>query len=776
MQLSYRAKLVLILLGLVVVLQVSSYIATRTVIRDAVVEDAYRQLEKGSELFTQLMQTRVQQLAQSVGVLTDDFGFKDAVASADEATIRSALVNHAARIQADLAIVLDNQNQLVASSMEAPAARFAILERLAPDSGGSAARYLPVVIDGKLYQFVLSPIMAPLQIGTAGIGFEVDQSISAHLQSLTDLEVSFIAARDNQPLYLSGTLGLQAQTQLLAEQPAMQAQPRRIWRSGDMLSSAVNISREPQLITAVLQVPLSRALKPFAVLDTQLLTLAFSFVLGAVIIALLLARSVTRPVQQLVSVARHIAGGDYSSPIKVRGSDEFSQLAQTFNLMQSAIAERETAIRYHAEHDSLTGLGNRSQVVPQLESAMSECRAADKVLAVIIADICKFTQINDTLSSETGDRVLRAVGEQLASTVADKGVVLRLGSDEFLLLVTVDSETGAESVVNSLQECIDQPLNLERSDIKVELNLGFALYPIQGESSERLLRRANLALNHARHANEFICAYRQGWDEDHLRRLQLFADFKQALQSDEICLFFQPKIDPLRRENLGAEALIRWVHPEFGFVNPEEFIAVIESAGQIHLLTRWVLRTAANQVSQLRGLGVDLTMSINLSALDLLEDDFPAYIHLVLQESQLPASCFCLEITESAIMQEAERSLKNLESLHTMGLLISIDDYGTGYSSLSQMKRLPVSELKIDKSFVLELESNQEDRQIVRSTIELGHTLGLKVTAEGVETAGARDWLINQGCDILQGYFYSKPLPAHEFTQWVKGYLHEVAQ
>ena len=260
------------------------------------------------------------------------------------------------------------------------------------------------------------------------------------------------------------------------------------------------------------------------------------------------------------------------------------------------------------------------------------------MLAVIIADICKFTQINDTLSSVTGDRVLRAVGEQLVAQVGDTGAVLRLGSDEFLLLVTVDSEPDAADFARSLQECLDRPLNLERSDIKVELNIGFALYPAQGESSERLLRRANLALNHARHSNEFICAYRQGWDEDHLRRLQLFADFKQALLSDEICLFFQPKVDPLSRENLGAEALIRWIHPEFGFVNPEEFIAVIESAGQIHLLTRWVLRTAVHQVSQLQALGTDLTMSVNLSALDLLEDDFPEYIQRLLREYQLPAS------------------------------------------------------------------------------------------------------------------------------------------
>lgn len=770
---SYRFKLMLILLGLVVALQASSYIATRVVIRDAVVEEAYRELERGSELFSQLMQTRAQQLAQSVSVLTDDFGFKEAVATADRATIRSVLVNHAARIQADMALVLDDNRQLVASSMNLPAEQYQLLRQLEPVSVDSGSRYSLVVINGTLYQFVLSPIMAPLQIGTAGIGFEIDETLSAHLQKLTDLEVSFVADVAGQPSYLSGTLTSEARNQLMAEKPFAHSGEQSVWRAGDMLNSVVVLAQTPQLVSAVLQVPLAHALKPFAVLDTQLLTLAFSFFVGAGLIAMFLARSVTRPVRELAGVARKIADGHYGSPVRVYGGDEFTDLAQAFTRMQTAIAEREQEILYQAEHDSLTDLANRSQVFPRLHQTIDTCQAAGQQLVVMVVDIYKFTQINDTLSPETGDRVLRAVGGHLEALVGEQGRALRLGSDEFLLLMPVADAAQALEFTEQVVRQFDRTLHLDETDIKIELNMGYAVFPEQGESAELLLRRANLALNQARQSHEFVCRYRSGWDEDHLRRLQLFADFKQALLNDEISLYYQPKIDPRQREHVGAEALIRWVHPEFGFVNPEEFIAVIESAGQISLLTRWVIRTAVKQVQQLRAQGIELTMSVNLSALDLLEDDLHSYISKLLHEHELPSCCLCLEITESAIMQEAERSMANIQRLHELGLLISIDDYGTGYSSLSQMKRLPVTELKIDKSFVLDLDSNEDDRQIVKSTIELGHTLGLSVTAEGVETEQSRDWLVANGCDILQGYLYSKPVPAREFGHWLERYLRE---
>ena len=766
----YRIKLILILLGMVVLLQASSYIATRTVILDAVIDDAYRELDRGGRLFSQLMTTRAKQLAQSVNVLTDDFGFKQAVASSESATIRSALRNHAARVNADLAFVIGLDGRLTASSGELDTERYKALSQITAALSGSGALYAPLVIDSTLYQVVFSPINAPVRIGTAGIGFEVDQALSEDLKNLTDLDVSFWLQGEQRYEYLSGTLEPEARLQLRDSQELLTAEPNHVWRGGEVLYNSVSIATQPQTLIAVLQAPLARALQPFSILDTQLLSLAVSFLLIAGFIALVLARNVTEPVKRLSGIARTIAQGNYDSPIEARGKDEFAELTQAFTSMQHAIAERERQIVFQAQHDSLTGLENRSQVFTLLQQAIAEASQSDKVALVAVVDIYKFTQINDTLGAETGDQVLQELAARLRLFAGADGRAVRLGSDEFLLIVTEPTVAdGVESMVQ-LRNSSSRPLHINASEIRAELNVGYAIYPSDGVRPELLMRRANLALNHARQSHAGVSGYHLGWDEDHLRRLRLLTDFRPALEAGEITLHIQPKVTPNAKQTLGGEALVRWVHPQFGFVNPEEFISVIESAGQINLLTRWVIERAVVMLAALNKQYPGFKLSVNLSVLDLLDNELCEFVAHVLHRSSQSNSGLCFEMTEGAIMRETEKSLENLEKLHALGVELSIDDYGTGYSSLSQLKRLPVSELKIDKSFVLNLERNPDDQQIVKSTIDLGHSLGLSVTAEGVESEYSRDWLLARGCNTLQGYFYSKALPFDEFEQWLKRY------
>ena len=769
MRLSYRYKLLLILLAIVVLLVAATYFSTRTVIRDAVTQQAYRELRRGGELFSQLIDDRAGQLAQSVSVLTDDFGFKEAVATGDRATIVSALDNHRARVSADIALVVNTAGELVASSVPLADNSYLILYQiLSTGRSGTEAHYAPVVLNHRLYQFVFAPVRAPLLIAVAGVGFEIDQSLSEHFKRLTDLEVSFLNADTSGLYYLSGTLMPDEHGTLLSDSHWLNNQGGEVWLEDNKLSNSVSIAEEPQHIVAVLQVPIARAMQPFSALDTQLVSLALSFLLISGLVALVLARSVTRPIRELALTAQKVAEGEYESKVVIRTNDEFGDLAGAFVAMQHALAEREKKIVYNAEHDSLTGLANRSQVVPRLQKALDVAAETDARLVVAIADIQKFTQINDALNPETGDRVLCEVGARLCAA-AGKTAVLRLGSDEFLLLVEGDPEYQ----IQKLLQAFEHSLVVGTMEIKVDLNIGYALYPDQGQDVSLLLRRANLALNQARLSHEYICGYREGWDEQHLRRLEVLSAYKSALVNNQMEIYLQPKINPLQSASLGAEVLIRWTHPELGFVSPEEFIGVIESAGQISVLTRWVLRAALKTVHDLAGRGIVLNTSVNLSVLDLLEDDLPDYLAALVTQYSINPECLCLEITESAIMREAERSLANLNRLSAQGFKVSIDDYGTGYSSLSQLKKLPVYELKIDKSFVLHLEENADDRQIVKSTIELGHTLGLMVTAEGVETLEASEWLIENGCDILQGYYYSKPLPVEKFATWAKNYLAE---
>jgi diguanylate cyclase (GGDEF)-like protein len=770
---SYLLKLLAFLIGLVVVLEAMSYVATRLVINKVVTQNARSELLSGGELFTRIMQKNVEQLALSVKVLTEDFGFKDAVATNDEKTIISALINHSARVKADIGILIASDGKLIASDQS-----FALhindeFNSLKEQAQMRGQAYDIIIIDGRAYQFVMFSVKAPIVIGLAAMGFEIKQDFSADLQRLTGLEVSFVIHDGGRFHYLSGTPDNRYREDLLKQLQAEKKQGE-VFVYDELISLAVPAARQNNHLLAVLQVPLSQVLAPFSRLNAQLFVLALLFSILAGVAALFLARSVTRPVSTLADIARKIASGFYTTPIVVKSNDELGDLAQAFITMQKAIGEREQQVLYQSEHDPLTGLPNRLRIFPELEDAISRSRPLQQQVYLLVIDIKNFTQINDELSQEIGDAVLRAVGQKIERLLT-YGEVLRLGSDEFLAILMAATQEPIVELSELIHSAFKTPLLVSGIQVTVEMNIGLANYPTDADTAESLLRRANLALNHGRANEDNTCWYKQGWDEKHLRRLHLFREFETSLNAGHISLYYQPKVNLEHSETLGAEALVRWHHPDMGFISPEEFIGVIESSGQITLLTRWVLKTAIAQLRILLDEGIKITCSINLSALDLLVDDLPAYVAELLQVHRVPAHNVYLEITESAIMREADRCLHNLQRLRDLGVTLSIDDFGTGYSSLSQLKKLPVSELKIDKSFILNLESSADDQLIVRSTIDLGHTLGLSVTAEGVESEAIRALLKSYGCDTAQGYLYSKPLPAKDFIQWVHNYLAELS-
>lgn len=765
---SFLVRVLLSVLGLVALLEVSSYAATRLVLRDAVTDNAREELLRGGEVFNQLMESRAEQLALSVSVLTNDFGFREAVATSDAATIDSALVNHTGRVAADIGVVIDNDSRLVASTLELPPERLDFLQGLQDGSAGNLrTAYASLVIGDRPYQFVMSPVRAPVSVGTAGIGFEIDDDLSRELARLTGLEVSFLRLEEGGAGYLSGTLSESARRRLLDTADGGSLEPGVVTQNETMMSLLVPVAERPVRLAAVLQVPLSRVMEPFSLLDRRLFWLALVFSALAAVLAVLLARGVTRPVSALADVAKRITAGHYDTHVAIPSGDELGELAQGFTRMQSAIAEREQQILYQARHDSLTRLANRGQLFPELERAMQPLNGGTPRFALLVLDIDHFTRINDALSPEIGDQVLSEVAQRIERQVEEGDVAIRLGSDEFAVLLSDTSGERAIDRAGELLAAFEVAIRVENLSLKVDLNVGLVVYPEDGDTPETLLRRANLALTRARAGRERVCAYQHGWDEQHLRRLALSGAFREALRSDQITLAYQPKINLADRANLGAEALVRWVHPELGFVNPEEFIRMAESTGQIGLLTRQVLKVGIEQLAGWHAEGYRLQLSVNLSALDLLEDDLPDYIGGLLAANRLAPRHLGLEITESAIMGEAEKSLRNLDRLSALGVLLSIDDFGTGYSSLSQLKKLPVSELKIDKSFVFNLVENEDDRLIVRSIIDLGRTMGLSITAEGVETREIEALLLQAGCDTVQGFLYSKALPPGAFRQWL---------
>jgi diguanylate cyclase (GGDEF)-like protein len=422
-----------------------------------------------------------------------------------------------------------------------------------------------------------------------------------------------------------------------------------------------------------------------------------------------------------------------------------------------------------ANTDELTGLANRERFRTQLEDKLTSAGRAGESFAVMLLDLDRFKEINDTLGHHYGDQLLRELGPRLVDCVGPDGVVARMGGDEFAVLPaerTADAEE-LERYAREIIEFVQRPFEVEQMTLQVGASVGIARFPLDGDDPHTLLRRADMAMYAAKDANRGVDLYANGLDRDSRQRLSLLSDFRRALDKDELVVHYQPIVDVRGAEVRGAEGLVRWEHPEHGLLPPGAFIAAVEQTGLIGPLTRHVLERSIAQCATWRTDGKDLSVAVNLSVRNLMDPDLPTQISTLLDIYGLPANALQLEITESMIMSDPERALAIVGRLSELGVRLSVDDFGTGYSSLANLKRLPIDELKIDRSFVSPMMQDESDLIIVRSTINLGHDLGLKVIAEGVEDELTLKRLATLGCDLAQGYHLSRPLTPDAFTSWV---------
>jgi diguanylate cyclase (GGDEF)-like protein len=435
----------------------------------------------------------------------------------------------------------------------------------------------------------------------------------------------------------------------------------------------------------------------------------------------------------------------------------------------SSRLRRQAAENEHqARHDGLTGLANRGSFYDQVSTALLDARASDELAAVMIVDLDRFKEVNDTLGHHSGDELLREAGDRLTSGLRAGDVLSRLGGDEFaVLLPRVDSVETATAVAGRLCEALEEPFVLHGLTVHLEASLGIALYPHHGDDVETLVQHADVAMYVAKSSTSAYELYDCRHDRHSAGRLALLGELRHALDNDEFLLHYQPKASLRTGEVDGVEALVRWIHPERGLVPPDEFIPLAEQTGVIKPLTAWVLDAALAQCRRWRDSGLELTVAVNLSVRNLLDAHLPESIAELLRRHELPPSALELEITESTIVADQVRALDVLTRLNRMGIGLSVDDFGTGYSSLAYLKDLPVSELKIDRKFVNNMTEDGDDAFIVRSTIDLGRNLGLQVVAEGVETEAVWDQLALLGCDVAQGYYLARPLPAAGLTDWL---------
>ena len=422
-----------------------------------------------------------------------------------------------------------------------------------------------------------------------------------------------------------------------------------------------------------------------------------------------------------------------------------------------------------ATTDDLTGLANRERFRARLDERIATAKAADETFGVMLCDLDRFKEINDTLGHHFGDELLRDLGPRLAEAMGPDGLVARLGGDEFAVLPgenTADADE-LEAIAGRLTACVQQPVGVDEMLLEVGVSIGIARFPRDGEDPHSLLRSADVAMYAAKEAHAGCKVYAAALDRHSVRRLSVLSDFRRALDADEIVVFYQPIMQMNGARVHGAEALVRWQHPDLGLLPPSDFMPIVEQTGLIGPLTRHVLERAVAQCTAWRQAGQDLTVSVNLSVRNLLDPELASLISDLLKIYRLTPSALELEITESMLMSDPDRSLVTLTRLSQLGVGLSVDDYGTGYSSLANIRRLPIDELKIDRSFVSPMLSDESDLIIVRSTINLGHDLGLTVVAEGVEDEATLHRLEGLGCDLAQGYHFSKPLPAEAFNKWV---------
>ena len=475
-------------------------------------------------------------------------------------------------------------------------------------------------------------------------------------------------------------------------------------------------------------------------------------------------RDDTQHTYQLYS--RTIAAGNDEHNVLTLGVDVTAE-----RHVDQALREYKSQIAYMTFHDPLTGLPNRSLFYDRMAKSLSRAKRTDNHLAILLIDLDRFKQINDNLGRDAGDIYLKSAANLLSEALRDTDTVARLSGDEFVVVLEdVTDACNIEKIANKILAVLSEPVDVNGEEISCTASIGVSLYPKDGDTTDKLLRSADLAMYRAKISGKNrLQFYAKAMTESAVNYLLLENDLRKAIDNEELLLHYQPQIDLKSSRIVGLEALVRWQHPERGLISPIEFIPLAEETGLIEPIGEWVLRHACKRFQNWLDQGVDLgKVAVNLSARQFRHDDFSSIVEDALRESGLKPEYLELEITESSVMENAGKIISILNGLNEMGLSLAIDDFGTGYSSLAYLKKFPIQKLKVDRSFIKDIDTDPNDAVIAKSIIDLGHNMSLKVIAEGVERKSQTTWLTDKGCDQVQGFFYSKPLDEEALLRMVR--------
>ena len=713
--------------------------------------EVQRQLDVGVSVFSRLLESNRRQLTQAAQAVAADYGFREAVATRDTDTLVSVLENSGKRIGAAMVVLTSlNGNVIAASGLHVKAGTpFPLSPEQRSSIAGDSATSL-MVDNGRIYQLVTVSVRSPLPVAWIAMGFELDAKAARELADITGLAVTLSV---NSAGHWSDVVSTMA---------AGAARP------SDVVTRRIEMSKWGNAeVIAVLSRSLADARAPFERLTKVLYLIAAVSLIASAVAAFWLARNITRPLQDLTRAVDQMRAGTYDVALRIQRPDELGVLAEGLQLMQTAVQSRDQSIRRLAYEDSLTGLMNRTAFGAALGRALTAACGAP--IAVAIINLDRFRRINEHLGYSVGDAVLTKMAARLAAVPSVKSAVARLAADQFAAFAQLRDAGSVQAWGTSLVMALADPVFVEAQPIDITATLGLALAAPGVTSADELMRCADLALEHARSEKRALAVYEEALKPAARDQLSLLGELRHAVEHDELRLFFQPKIEFKTGRVTGAEVLLRWQHPTRGLLNPVDFIPFAEQTGFIRRLTRWTLDHAIAQGARWLAVGKALGLAVNISSDDIGDVRLDSRVASMLSRHQLAPGLLTLELTESGFIEDPTRALRMLDAIAALGVSLSIDDFGTGYSSLSQLVRMPVHEMKIDRSFVQGLESDLEFAPVVRYAVDMGHGLGLKVVAEGIETEAAAARLRDFGCDIGQGYLYAKPMALGAFEAWLEG-------
>lgn len=478
-----------------------------------------------------------------------------------------------------------------------------------------------------------------------------------------------------------------------------------------------------------------------------------------------LDKFIFKPIALISKALKLEALGKKSQPIDILKTKETEELVDAFSDMSYQVHQRQKELEYRALHDSLTSLPNRTLLLDRVTHDINTAKRGSQELSLLILDLDDFKDVNDTLGHFAGDDLLIEVGSRISNVLRDVDTIARIGGDEFSVLLPNTNEEQAIITSKKILSLFQKSINIDGVDLSVSSSIGIAVYPHHGNDVDTLLRHADVAMYVAKKNKLGFEVYSEEQDNHSISRLSMTRDFRDAIENEQLSVYFQPIYDIDNKKIIAVEALSRWNHSEHGDVSPEKFILLAEQISLINKLTYWVLDKAITQVSAWNNKGRDLQVAVNLSVFSFKDPDFINEVRTILKKYEFPERNLKLEITESAMMDNPLRAIEILSDLQAMGVKLSIDDFGTGFSSMTYLKQLPVDELKIDKSFILGLDNDKNNDAIVRSTIDLAHNLGLKVVAEGIESEAVHRLLETYDCDMAQGFHLSHPISANELEE-----------